>query len=332
MKKTNIQTSNRRQLFHTIGAYTAAGIGITANYSTSEAQETRNEVLKGLLTVDPALFTYDEQPNRMKTKLNDAHKIAVDGDDNIYVAGSDVIQIFTQDGKERTFSLSLQTNINSIFITDHQILYVGCGNHIHTFHKDGSKKAQCQMGDQKAIITSIGVYEDDIFLADAGNRTILHYKSDGTKQNEIGDFVLPSYFFDIAIVGPNHIYATNGGNHRIERYDFNGNLTAWWGEFSMTDPKGFCGCCNPVSFALLPNKEGFITCEKGIARVKAFDLDGNFTGFLAGPEQFMKKKIDLEHIDTRFNPLGLDAAVDSTGRVLVLDPQENEIRFFTKTQ
>lgn len=322
--------SNRRELFHTIGTYAAAGIGIAANYSTSHAQETRNEVLKGLLTVDPALFTYDEQPSRMKTKLEDAHKIAVDGDNNVYVAGKKVIKKFTPDGVVSAFSLSLSTSINSFFIAENQSIYVACGNQIYNFKNDGSKKTQWQVGNNKTVVTSIGIYNDDLFFADAGNRTILHYKNDWSKQNEIGEFVLPSYFFDIAVVGPIHIYATNGGNHRIERYDFNGNLSAWWGEFSMIDPKGFCGCCNPISFALLPNNEGFITCEKGITRVKAFDLDGNFKGFLAGPEQFMKKKIDLEHIDTGFNPVGLDVAVDSNGRVLVLDPQENEIRIFTK--
>ncbi|MBM3243119.1 hypothetical protein FJZ31_43220, partial [Candidatus Poribacteria bacterium] len=48
------------------------------------------------------------------------------------------------------------------------------------------------------------------------------------------------------------------------------------GYLSM-DIDGFCGCCNPVNFAMLPDGR-FVTCEKGLPRVKIYDADGTFSG------------------------------------------------------
>ena len=57
----------------------------------------------------------------------------------------------------------------------------------------------------------------------------------------------------------------NPGRHRIEAYTFDGDLEFSWGKVSV-GIEGFCGCCNPVNFAILSDGS-FITCEKGLTRV-----------------------------------------------------------------
>ncbi|MDP6381257.1 MAG: hypothetical protein QF662_07935, partial [Phycisphaerae bacterium] len=118
---------------------------------------------------------------------------------------------------------------------------------------------------------------------------------------------------------------------RIQAYTFDGDLEFSWGEFS-NGIEGFCGCCNPVSFALLPGG-GYITAEKGLTRVKEYDADGKFVGVVAAPKEFP----DHAGACSLTEPLacitkGLDVAVDSKGRVLVVDPIAGNVRIFAKIE
>jgi len=80
-------------------------------------------------------------------------------------------------------------------------------------------------------------------------------------------------------------------------------------------PEGFCGCCNPSHIALFPDGR-FVTSEKGLPRVKVYDAKGVFVGLVAGPDMFAEDAV------------GLDLAVDSRGRILVLDPARRMVRVF----
>ena len=51
----------------------------------------------------------------------------------------------------------------------------------------------------------------------------------------------------------------------------------------------FCGCCNPVYFALTSDG-GFITSERGLARVNIYSASGSFKGAVAGPETLVDDK------------------------------------------
>jgi hypothetical protein len=82
---------------------------------------------------------------------------------------------------------------------------------------------------------------------------------------------------------------------------------------------GFCGCCNPSHLALTPDGK-FITSEKGLPRVKVYDRAGRFECVVAGPDRFARDTV------------GLDVAVDSTGRILVLDPAAGAVRVFEKRE
>jgi hypothetical protein len=82
--------------------------------------------------------------------------------------------------------------------------------------------------------------------------------------------------------------------------------------------EGFCGCCNPSSFARLPDGR-FVTSEKGLVRIKVYDAKGKFLGLVAGHSQLVRKSQAL--------PV-YRVACDSAGRVLALDPTTGNIRIF----
>lgn len=96
--------------------------------------------------------------------------------------------------------------------------------------------------------------------------------------------------------------------------------------------EGFCGCCNPVNFALLPDG-GFVTSEKGLVRVKVYNSDGRFIGVVAGPAQLTGGSL-LRICETPEECQGpaFDVAAGADGRIYVLDTIENVIKVFTRKE
>jgi uncharacterized cupin superfamily protein len=86
---------------------------------------------------------------------------------------------------------------------------------------------------------------------------------------------------------------------------------------------GFCGCCNPINFALLPDGR-YVTCEKGLPRVKIYSATGEFQSVVAGGESFAENARACGPFDCTAG--GLDAAVDSQGHVYILDMVTGDIR------
>jgi hypothetical protein len=184
------------------------------------------------------------------------------------------------------------------------------------------------------------VTDDNVFVADAGNRIVIRYDMMGNSVKAIGQkdadrnipgFIVPSAYFDLAVSKDGLLRIVNPGRLRIEAYTVDGDFEFSWGTASM-DIEGFCGCCNPVNIAVLPDG-GFITCEKGLVRVKVYDSEGRFVGVVASPNQLVE---DGEHkiceLPEQCQSGGFDVAVDSAGRVFVLDTMKNIVRTFTKVK
>jgi hypothetical protein len=134
----------------------------------------------------------------------------------------------------------------------------------------------------------------------------------------ITGFVIPSAYLDVALDREGLLWAVNPGQHRLENYTLNGELRSSWERTSM-ELEGFCGCCNPIHIAILPNGS-FVTSEKSIPRVKIHAPTGDFKTVVAPPELFSE------------GTTGLDLAVDSQERILVLDPLARVVRIFAKKQ
>ena len=130
--------------------------------------------------------------------------------------------------------------------------------------------------------------------------------------------IIPSPYFDVAVDPDSFLWAVNTGRHSLENYTVDGDLRSSWGEYSMTI-EGFCGCCNPTHIAIMNNGK-FVTSEKGIARVKVYNGLGELDSVVAGPKQFNEGTV------------GLDLAVDTEGRIYVLDPVRKSVRIFEKIE
>lgn len=307
-----------------------------------------------LSKIDPNLIKYRESASPVKTGFSVTHAIAVDEKDAIYVAGDNAIRVFDDKGVKLS-EIPLKSEPQCVVVSisplpqeteNFEKIYIGMKDHVEIYRERKLLKTWQSLGD-KAVLTSIAVTDEDVFIADAGNRVVVRFDKSGKIINKIGEkntaknipgFVVPSAYFDLAIGTDGLLRVVNPGKQKIETYTFAGDLENSWGEYS-NKIEGFCGCCNPVNFAILKGKnptgtdDKFITCEKGLTRVKVYDASGKFLEVVAGPEQLVEGgKAEVCDSPEECKMGGFDVAVDSSGRVFVLDTIKNIVRIFSRIE
>jgi len=278
---------------------------------------------------DPRLIKYEET-GTFSTGLQEARGLRIGPEEKVYIAGDQVVRAFEPDGK-KVSEIALDAPPRCVFAAPEGDLFIGYRDHVTVHDAKGKMKASWGNFAEGAILTGIAATEEDVFLADAGNRIVLRFDRSGKEVCRIGQkdpsrnipgFVVPSPFFSLAIAADGLLRVANPGRHLIEAYTFDGDLEFSWGKASMAID-GFCGCCNPVNFAVLPDGK-FVTCEKGIPRVKIYDTEGNFEAVVAGFERFEKDWAALAE-GTGREARGMDVAVDSKGRVFILNVYSSEV-------
>ena len=279
--------------------------------------------LTDLLKVDPKLILYEESA-KAPTGMASPRGIAAGPEDAILVAGDRLVRTFTKDGKTAA-EFKTDGEPRCLATGKGGAVYVGMKDHVEVYGADGKRQAAWAALGEKATITCLAVGENDVFVADAGGRVVLRCDATGRLINRIGEkddakhapgIIIPSPYFDVALGPEGMLWVANPGMRRVECYTYEGEFRFAWGKAS---PKieGFCGCCNPSHIAIA--RDGtFVTSEKGLPRVKVYGAEGAFTGVVAGPASFDE------------GTAGLDVAVDSQGRILVLDPERREVRIFTR--
>ncbi|MGD2090444.1 MAG: NHL repeat-containing protein, partial [Candidatus Aminicenantes bacterium] len=267
------------------------------------------------------LIHYAED-QQIKINLQNMHGIAIGPEDKIYVSGDNSVLILNKDGSTHS-SIKMSGPAFCLAVDENGDLYAGMREHVEVYDKAGNKKARWESLGENAIITSIAISKESIFIADAGNRIVWKYSKSGDKLARIGDknqakdipgFVIPSPYFDVALDPDGFLWVVNPGRHSLENYTKEGNIRTSWGEYSMK-VEGFCGCCNPTHITILDNGS-FVTSEKGIARVKIYNRLGKLVSIVAAPDQFNEGTV------------GLDLAKDSSQRIYVLDPVRKAVRIF----
>jgi hypothetical protein len=256
--------------------------------------------------------------------LDEIHGIAVDLSDRIYVAGSNGIEIYDDIGKLEK-RIPIDGTARCIIVDPGGKIFLGMEDHIEILDDSGKHIDKWKSESESSILTSLAVTPTDVFVADAGEKVVYHYNHSGKLINRIGEkdpqnnipgFVVPSPFFDLGINHSGQLWIVDPGRHTLMNFSFDGKLISSWGKSSMAI-EGFCGCCNPSHFAILSDGS-FVTSEKGIERIKVYLPNGDFKCVVAPPDAFKE--------GTR----GLDLAVDSKDRILVLDPERKQIRIFVK--
>jgi len=201
-------------------------------------------------------------------------------------------------------------------------LFIGFTTHIEVYSTGGDREQAWQALGENAWLTSLAVGPGGVFAADYGQRLVWHLDFDGRLVSQIDGgaaanattgFIMPSPYFDVATQAET-VWITNPGQQRVEAYDATGKLQRQWGR-AGTATEDFCGCCNPSHLALMPDGR-FVTSEKGMPRVKLYANDGTLLGVVAASDSFPEGTV------------GLDLAVDSSNRILVLEPKARRIRVF----
>jgi len=247
----------------------------------------------------------------------------------IYVGGDDMIGIYAEDGREID-TWKIDGKAVALDVGEDGSVYVATPGGVIILAADGeSVKAKWDAPEAKSVFVSIALAGNRLFVTDYGRREVLIYDLHGKllrtidgKSDGQGGFNLPSPYFYTAtgndgLVRVVNTGATGRGAKRIEAYTVEGERKFAWGK-EGEDIEGFCGCCNPVAIAFLPNGE-VVTAEKTMPTIKVFspDRDGAIVSVVAGPKQFGKS-------------LAEDLAVDSKGRILALVLKTSRIRVFQR--
>jgi hypothetical protein len=252
--------------------------------------------LKNLDRIDPNLILYEESAPAISTAFAESRAIALSSEGTICIAGDKSIRKFAESGNLLS-EINLADTPMCLTVDNGGKMYIGMKDHVQIYDDQGKQVTIWQNLGKDAVLTSIAVSKNDVFVADAGNRIVHHFDTTGKLINRIGakdkdrnipGFFIPSPHFDLAVAPDGLLRVVNPGNHRIEAYTFEGDLEFSWGKFSNVNIQGFCGCCNPVNFAILAD-DTFVTCEKGLVRVKIYDQDGIFAGVVAGSKQLTGK-------------------------------------------
>ena len=316
-----------------VGIIAVVGLDVLGNKGVKEFAYDIRE----LAHVDPNLILYEESARAIVTGFAESHAIALDSTGSIYVAGDRAIRMFSASG-DLLGEIKLADMPRCLTVAADGAVFVGLKDHVEIYDAQGQHRARWESLGDDAILTSIAVSRDDVFVADAGNRIIVHYDAAGNIVNHIGrkdpernvpGFVIPSAYFDLVVSRDGLLRVVNPGRLRVETYTSDGDFEFSWGKASVAI-EGFCGCCNPVNIAMLPGG-GYVTCEKGLVRVKVYDADGEFQGVVAGPKQLVREgEWRVCDLPEECQAGGFDVTVDAAGRVLVLDTIKNVVRVFSR--
>lgn len=204
-----------------------------------------------------------------------------------------------------------------------EAVFIGFRNYIGRYTLDGQLVSNWEVLDDSTLITSLAVTDSLLFAADAGNRRVLRYRTDGTLTGsftgkrdsaDLHGFIIPSPYFELAINSDGELWVVNPGKHAFENYTFDGRLRGFWERTGMT-VDAFSGCCNPAQMAVLPDGS-FVTAEKGMVRIKVHKASGELLSVVAPPGIFTGET----HAP--------DLAVSPEGHIYALDYERQMVRCF----
>lgn len=332
----------RRRFFRGAGQFGLGGVlGWLSGWSSMAVSRAEGAVksvseytydISDYLKTDPALIHYEEA-GAIPVSLRVIRALAVGSGERIYAVGDRGV-VCLGGGGELLEEIALSAQPRCLAVEPNGELLIGMKDHVEVWDAGGKRKSRWPAVPGKPVFTGLALSEAYVFVADAGNRIVHRYDHTGTNLGEIGrkdsgrgirGFIVPSPYFDLSWGKEGVLWVVNPGNHQLEAYSAEGELVTSWGKFG-TAIRGFCGCCNPVYFARLPDGR-FVTSEKGLPRIKVYSAEGEFESVVAGPESFPKLAGN-----PNASPAGMAVACDARGRVLVADSAAQSIRIFTRKE
>lgn len=285
--------------------------------------------VKRFSRTDPALLGWEET-GRRTCPVKEARRLAFGPDDAVYIAaGTQVVR--WSDAGDRP-NLELGAPVRGVGVAADGTLFVALTDRLAVFDPAGRRLADWRVPGARTWFTGLAISDHAVFAADSGQRVVWRFDRAGKVLGRIGErdtnrgvpgIVLSSPYLDVRLHSDGLLRINNTGRHRIEVYTPDGDFEQAWGEPSAAI-HGFCGCCNPIGLALLPDGRT-VTCEKGLPRVKVYRADGSLESVVAGPEAFAENSRQTAP-PAEGTRGGLDAGVDSRGRIHILDRVTGEVR------
>lgn len=278
------------------------------------------------LSRDDSTYHCYNEVRKIILNINFPQGIAISHDDRIYVVGDS--SLFTLNSAGILVSrFNIGRAVRCIAAGKDNKLYIGAENHVEVYDTSGTLSKSWKILQDSSVITSVAVNQNRVYVADAQFEYVYIFDTSGKQINKIGSkdttdevtrFIVPSYYFDVAVDPRGNLWVVNPGRHILINFTDSGEVRFAWGASSM-EIEGFFGCCNPSNIAILSDGS-FITSEKGMVRVKKYSANGDFECVLAGAGNY------------REGSRGLDIAVDSEQRVFVLEPDAGLIHVFEKVK
>lgn len=195
-------------------------------------------------------------------------KAVASSNDAIYCGGDSFLVCLDLEYREQ-WSLNTDSPVNAVCFNN-DTLYAATDDRIMLYGMDGTMLSEWGPYDDGAYITGISANRNFLAIADAGNKLVFVVYKSGALKSIVGypgnQFIIPSFYFDVALTPFDTLLAANTGKRQIEFRTIDGTLIRAIGEEGDSF-RDFCGCCNPSHFALTP-EGNIVTAEKGINRIK----------------------------------------------------------------
>ena len=292
--------------------------------------------IDALAQVDPALLKYS-RTGSFPIATGAPRRLAIAPGGRIWVAAGKSALGFTDQGRQVS-ELRFEEPVRALCVREDGTVWVSLRNTVERWSAEGRREWRSPAFAGKAFLTGLAVAGEDLWVADSGNRVVYRCDLNGQVQLRLGErnpdrnipgLVLPSPFLDVRVGADGLLRVNNPGRHRVETYTRDGDLETSWGRPGVAIDS-FCGCCNPIAIALLPDGR-CVTGEKGLPRVKVFAADGTLESVVAAPDSFAALASEARGsrpVDTAND--GLDVAVDAEGRVAVLDRVGATVQVFAR--
>jgi hypothetical protein len=288
--------------------------------------------VESMARTDPGLIKYEEV-GRFVSEQPEPRRLAIGPGDRVYLATKNGISIMDPKGALQA-DITLSSPARCVGVASDGTVFAGLRDHVEVFDVNGARLASWDSPGKKTWLSGLAVGEHEVFAADSGNRVIHRFDLQGKLKGRIGEkskehnvpgLIVPSPYLDVVLAKDGLLRVNNPGRHCVEGYTLNGDLEFSWGKPSGAIG-GFCGCCNPIALTMLADGR-YVTCEKGLPRVKIYSADGAFECVVAGTESFPENGRRGSVHDLSDGTMGgLDAAIDSRGRIYVLDLVARDVR------
>lgn len=279
--------------------------------------------------ISPELLTH-ETVTEWSAPRRETKRVAVGPDGRIYLCAGNYVSVVTPE-ETLVLEFALPDLACCVAVAKDGQVFAATRNHIEVFDANGKRVAQWDSAGRKSWLTGLAVDDQQVFAADSGNRIILRYDRAGKLLGRWGEkdngnapgFVVPSPYLSVRFHPDGLLRVNNPGRHQVEAYTLEGSFEGAWGRPSA-GLKDFCGCCNPIAMAVLPDGR-IVTAEKGIPRVKVYAADGHFQSVAAGTESFVENAKACSDLNDCTRG-GMDLAADAQGRIYLLDVVTNRVR------